>query len=549
VSTKRRLAAILFADIAGFTRAMSDDEELGLERRRRMERAARDAAASHGGRLVKLLGDGAMLAFESAVEAVSAAIEIQRALAEAGTEPLPVRIGVHVGDVVEEDGDLYGNVVNIAQRVQEAALPGGIAITRDVLVQIRPILSLRVRPIRHPGGKPMPEPIEVYGIDPPGRIATRASRRRLALAGAVTLLLLSAAALVAFAPWGRRGSVRMPAPAGVSAPPATARGELEPRSGALAPAVGQQAPARASSEPKSAGGQTARTSPARLTAFAVAGGTYAVGEPLPIGGVAMGKQGRVYVGGVRAKVEQWTPERIVARVPGPARPGSLPVVVAPEGAPRLEAGSINVRLQEQAPIPRTPDRVPWAAGVDITGALARALPANRSERQPRLSSEDLRALRAIALLQAGRDEEAASEVSEALRRTEGQTGRSRTVALVGDALLKQRQGAPAEEVLQVFRSAAAADPRMPLVYYAWGKTLVEAGRTAEARKVLEEGLKRNRQGAVAMVPYHRLARQLGLPVPAQPPRPRWRDPAAMPSGGSGGPPPEPPGPPHGPGEP
>lgn len=159
----------MFADIAGFTRQVSRDENEGLERRRRVEQLIKGCAVGHSGRVVKTIGDAVMLEFQSAVEAVSCALVIQNEMRELnrelGTrEPLQVRVGIHVGDVVEEDHDLYGNGVNIAQRVQTIALPGGICISREVYVQIRPILKLRCEPVSRQPTKDMPEAVEVFQV-------------------------------------------------------------------------------------------------------------------------------------------------------------------------------------------------------------------------------------------------------------------------------------------------------------------------------------------------------------------------------------------------
>ncbi|MBM3494473.1 MAG: adenylate/guanylate cyclase domain-containing protein, partial [Armatimonadetes bacterium] len=169
MTSRRKLAAILFADIVGYTRQVNADEAKGLEHRREFEALARSAAVSHSGRVVKMIGDAAMLEFASAVEAVGCALDLQQQMADldqrlgAGGQ-LRIRVGVHVGDVAEEDGDLYGNAVNIAQRVHDQAQPGGICITRDVYVQIRPIMKVRCEPAKRRPGKGMPEPIEVFSV-------------------------------------------------------------------------------------------------------------------------------------------------------------------------------------------------------------------------------------------------------------------------------------------------------------------------------------------------------------------------------------------------
>lgn len=167
---KRKLAAILFVDIAGYTTQANQDERRALEIREEVERLVKSSTLGHLGRVVKTLGDGAMLEFASAVEAVTCALEIQEHMGDlnrrlALEQPVLVRIGAHVGDVVEEDDDLFGNAVNIASRVLGMAQPGGICITREVYVQIRPILNLHCTPVTVSGEKSFPEPVEVFAID------------------------------------------------------------------------------------------------------------------------------------------------------------------------------------------------------------------------------------------------------------------------------------------------------------------------------------------------------------------------------------------------
>jgi class 3 adenylate cyclase len=169
---RRRLVAILFADIVGFSRRLSEDEPAGLEQRRRIEAMVRAAAVAHGGRVVKTIGDAAMLAFDSAVQAVECALEIQDAARKADGEPeavpgAQVRIGLHAGDVVEEeDGDLFGNTVNIAARLEKAASPGGICLSREVYAQVRPTLALECVPVPPERLRNLPEPVGAVEILP-----------------------------------------------------------------------------------------------------------------------------------------------------------------------------------------------------------------------------------------------------------------------------------------------------------------------------------------------------------------------------------------------
>ncbi len=162
MATRRKLVAILFADIVDFSRQVSLDESAGLERRREVEGRIRGCAETHGGRVGKSLGDGLMLEFGSAVDAVRCALAVREAL----VEPVQVRIGVHVGDVVEEEGDLHGHAVNLARRVQEAAPPGAVCVTREVYAQVRPALRLQAEPLPETALREFPEPVEVLEVKP-----------------------------------------------------------------------------------------------------------------------------------------------------------------------------------------------------------------------------------------------------------------------------------------------------------------------------------------------------------------------------------------------
>src|SRR4051794_15840895 len=134
----RRLAAILAADVVGYSRLMGRDEAGTLARLRRNRSEHLDPVlAKYGGRLVKLTGDGALVEFPSAVDALSAAIEFQQAMAEAnGDQPadtaLVFRMGLHLGDLIVDGEDLYGDGVNVAARLEGEAPTGGILISRNV---------------------------------------------------------------------------------------------------------------------------------------------------------------------------------------------------------------------------------------------------------------------------------------------------------------------------------------------------------------------------------------------------------------------------------
>jgi adenylate cyclase len=139
---QRRLAAILSADVVGYSRLMGTDEVGTLSRLKALRRELIDPTiAAHSGRIVKLVGDGALVEFASAVDAVTCAIEIQRQLRErdaAGSEidPIRFRIGINVGDIIIDGEDIYGDGVNIAARLEGIAEPGGIYLSRAAYEQV-----------------------------------------------------------------------------------------------------------------------------------------------------------------------------------------------------------------------------------------------------------------------------------------------------------------------------------------------------------------------------------------------------------------------------
>ena len=135
---QRKLAAIIAADVVGYSRLMGRDESGTLARlRKNRSEHLEPVLAKYGGRLVKLTGDGALVEFASAVDALSAAIEFQQAMAEAnGDQPtdtaLVFRMGLHLGDLIVDGDDLYGDGVNVAARLEGEAPAGGIVISRTV---------------------------------------------------------------------------------------------------------------------------------------------------------------------------------------------------------------------------------------------------------------------------------------------------------------------------------------------------------------------------------------------------------------------------------
>src|SRR5580693_6747719 len=143
MAATRRLSAILAADVAGYSRLMGADEEGTLARFNAHRRELIDPKISeHRGRIVKTTGDGALVEFASVVDAVRCAVEVQRGMAErepdlSEEQRIRFRIGINLGDIIVERGDIFGDGVNVAARLEALAEPGGICISRFVRNQIR----------------------------------------------------------------------------------------------------------------------------------------------------------------------------------------------------------------------------------------------------------------------------------------------------------------------------------------------------------------------------------------------------------------------------
>src|ERR1700723_2186114 len=172
VSETRKLAAILVSDVVGYSRLTGADEDRTLSRLRGLRSDLIDPAiAAHRGRIVKRTGDGIIIEFRSVVDAVRCAIEVQTGLIHrnAGVQPerrIEFRVGIHLGDVVEEsDGDLMGDGVNIAARLEGIAAPGAICLSEDAYRQVKGRLDLAVTDLGTKELKNIAEPIRVYSLD------------------------------------------------------------------------------------------------------------------------------------------------------------------------------------------------------------------------------------------------------------------------------------------------------------------------------------------------------------------------------------------------
>ena len=189
MAVTRKLAAILAADVAGYSKLAGADEERTLARLRALRSDLIDpTVAVHHGRVVKRTGDGSLIEFRSVVDAVRCAIEVQSSMVErnAGLSPerrIEFRVGIHLGDVVEEsDGDLMGDGVNIAARLEGIAQPGGICLSEDAYRQVKARLELAVSDLGATHLKNIVEPIRVYSLEIGSPVANKPETQVMAAA-------------------------------------------------------------------------------------------------------------------------------------------------------------------------------------------------------------------------------------------------------------------------------------------------------------------------------------------------------------------------------
>jgi TolB-like protein len=185
MSQTRRLAAILAADVVGYSRLMGADEEGTLERLKALRRELLDPRiAGHHGRIVKTTGDGMLVEFASVVDAVRCAFEMQHAMSKRNVsvisdERIEFRIGINLGDVIVEGDDLYGDGVNIAARIEALADPGGVFVSNTVHDQVRDRLPFVFEDLGEQQVKNIARPVQVYRVR--NAAATRATSAQPAL--------------------------------------------------------------------------------------------------------------------------------------------------------------------------------------------------------------------------------------------------------------------------------------------------------------------------------------------------------------------------------
>src|SRR5438876_6337123 len=203
---ERRLAAILAADVAGYSRLIEADEEGTLGRLKALRAELIDPRiAGHKGRIVKTTGDGLLVEFASVVDALRCAAEVQTVMAK-GNAPLPparrieFRIGINVGDIVVEDGDIFGDGVNVAARLEGLAEPGGICVSARVREDAAGKLDIAFRDMGEQQLRNIARPVRAYAV---GVAASpiRPRRLRVGMSGLVAAAIILVVAVIGTAAW------------------------------------------------------------------------------------------------------------------------------------------------------------------------------------------------------------------------------------------------------------------------------------------------------------------------------------------------------------
>jgi adenylate cyclase len=213
---ERRLAAILAADVAGYSRLVGADEEGTLSRLKALRAEVIDPKiADHHGRIVKTTGDGLLVQFASVVDALRCAAEIQAAMAESNA-PLPVdkridlRIGIHQGDIVVEDGDIFGDGVNVAARLEGLAEPGSICVSARVHEDAAGKLDIAFRDLGEQQLRNIARPVHAYAVSA-AALPTRSRRHRLGSRGLIAAATILGIAAIGTATWWAWPRVSAPA--------------------------------------------------------------------------------------------------------------------------------------------------------------------------------------------------------------------------------------------------------------------------------------------------------------------------------------------------
>src|SRR6266446_5451386 len=204
-SEQRKLAAIMFTDMVGYGALSQRDDKLAQELLEEHRQLLREIFPRFHGAEIKTIGDAFLVEFNSALEAAQCAIEIQRALAKRNADIPPdrrieVRIGIHIGDVVHRAGDVYGDGVNIASRIEQLANAGGVCVSMDVERQIRNAIETRFEKLAPTELKNISVPMDLFRIvlpwEQPGtpvvksEAPPKSTSRKFAMTGAVVVLIV-----------------------------------------------------------------------------------------------------------------------------------------------------------------------------------------------------------------------------------------------------------------------------------------------------------------------------------------------------------------------
>jgi class 3 adenylate cyclase len=223
---KRKISALLAADIVKYSKLVAEAEEETVRRLADTRALFEALAARHGGRIVNMVGDAVLAEFASSVDAVRCALDVQERT-RTRNEPCPddrrmhIRIGVTLADIMDDDGELFGDGVNIAARLESLSPPGGICVSQTVREQVAGKIAASFRDIGEQRVKNLPNPIRAYVIAPPGAITDnprKPTSRARALAAPAVIVAAGIAAIVAATQWRASRSTAASAPTAPATP-------------------------------------------------------------------------------------------------------------------------------------------------------------------------------------------------------------------------------------------------------------------------------------------------------------------------------------------
>jgi len=190
---KRELTAIMFIDMVGYTAMMQKDERKTQDLVERQRELIKPLVVKNSGEILRYIGDGTLCTFRSAIEAVNCAVEIQKVLKD--EDEINLRIGIHIGDIVSEDGDIYGDGVNVASRLEPLASPGGICVSETVYDNIKNQTGIECVSIGQRNLKNVKRPMEVYalvgeGLASPSSTSSKISMKWIGVAVLITTFVV-----------------------------------------------------------------------------------------------------------------------------------------------------------------------------------------------------------------------------------------------------------------------------------------------------------------------------------------------------------------------